>query len=121
MTIIYKEHPESKIIELTLDNKITEQDIQGTMPKVEAFINTHGKIKVLEKIKDSFTGFESGIMTKGIEFDKKHLRDFSCCAIVTDNGLMGPLARIAASFFHIDIRVFHSHADKEAMDWLQSQ
>ena len=118
MTTTYKEYPELTTIELTFDGNITEKDIDTLIPKVEAFIVKHGKVKLLEIMKN-IENFDWNVLGKGIEFDKKHLADFSHCAIVTDNGWIGPVARLASAFVGIKMKAFKIDEESKARDWLK--
>lgn len=119
MTIIYKEYPKTSIIELNFDEKATKDDINDVIPRVEAFIAAHGKIKLLEIIEDNFSGIELSTLIKAIRFDKKHLNNFSRCAVVTDKGWIGPITRLASSIFDVEIKVFMKKNKEEALNWLE--
>jgi hypothetical protein len=89
------------------------------MPKIEEFIISKGKIKVLEIIKDGFNGIELQTLIKAIKFGKSHLKDFNRCAVVTDQGWIGPITRLASSVFHIKIKTFPAKKEEEARAWLK--
>ena len=119
MTIIYKEHPKTGIVELTFDGKVIKHDINDIIPRIEAFIVAHGKIKLLEIVTDDFDGVELSTLIKAIKFDKKHLKDFSRCAVVTDKGWIGPITRLASSVFDIEIKIFTKKNKEDALNWLE--
>lgn len=117
MNIYYKEFPELKTIEITIDGKFTSDDFDRIVPKITAFIAANGKIKLIEIIKD-LKGFEMGAFSKGFKFDMQHLKDFSHCALVTNSGWIGPFTRIIAPFFSTDIRIFKIDQEGDARNWL---
>jgi len=119
MTIIYKEHAKTSIVELNFDGKVTKQDINDVTPRIEAFISAHDKIKLLEIVADDFDGIELSTLIKAIKFDKKHLKNFSHCAVVTDKGWIGPITRLASSVFDIEIKVFTIKNKEDALTWLE--
>ncbi|MEO0413134.1 MAG: STAS/SEC14 domain-containing protein [Pseudomonadota bacterium] len=120
MACTYKEHPDTKIAEIIVDGDVTEEEFDAIAPKLEAFIQAHGRIKILEVIKN-FTGFDWTMIPKGIAFDFEHLKDFSHCAVVTDSGWIGPFTRAAAPFFSVQIRTFSLAQQDMAWQWLVSE
>lgn len=120
MGVIYKEHPEEKMVEIEVDGKVTSEDFDSIAPSVESFIAQHGKIKLLEIIRD-FSGFELSVLAKGIKFDVKHMKDFSHCAVVSESGWVGPFTRMAAPFFDIEIKNFSIDQEPAAREWLRSE
>ena len=85
MTVEYKEHPALQMVEIVVDGKVTTAEFEDIAPKMEKFIEEHGKIKIIEIIKN-YDGFEWGMIGEGIRFDMKHLKDFSHCAVVCGEG-----------------------------------
>ena len=75
---------------------------------------------MLEIVADDFDGIELNTLIKAIKFDKKHLMDFSHCAVVTDKGWIGPITRLASSVFDIEIKVFTIKNKDEALTWLEA-
>lgn len=119
MTCEYKEYADLKTVEIMMDGKLTEEDFDRVAEQIEAFIKTHGKIKIIEIIRN-FGGFEWAAFTKGFKFDMEHMKDFSHCAVVTDEGWIGPFSRMLAPFFSIGIKTFKLEEEQQARDWLKS-
>lgn len=117
MTTQYKEHPEIKTVEIIVNGKVTKDEFDEIAPKMEAFIEKHGKIKIIEIIEE-FSGFDLSVLGDGILFDMKHLKDFSHCAVVCKDGWIGPFTRTIAPFFSVDIRTFAPHEEDVARMWL---
>ena len=118
MTCTYIEHPDAKMIEIIVDGKVTEADFDQLSSQIKSFIGTHGKIKILEIVRD-FGGFDWAALTKGIKFDMEHLKDFTHCAVVTDEGWIGPMTRMLSPFFSIQIRTFSMDQEGDARLWLE--
>ncbi|MGN7438645.1 MAG: STAS/SEC14 domain-containing protein [Alcanivorax sp.] len=117
MTTQYIEHPAIKTIEIVVDGKVTKEEFHEISPKMEAFIEEHGKIKIIEIIKN-FAGFDIAVLGEGLMFDMKHLKNFSHCAVICDGGWVGPFTRTIAPFFSVDIRTFAPHEEDVARMWL---
>ncbi|MGE0754418.1 MAG: STAS/SEC14 domain-containing protein [Alphaproteobacteria bacterium] len=118
MACEYREFADDKIVEIVVDGKVTEADLHRITEGMERFIEAHGRIKILEII-HSFSGVELSILGKGIQFDMKHMKDFSHCAVVTDSGWIGPFTRMLAPFFSIEIRTFRLDEKEKALIWLK--
>lgn len=118
MTTIYKEHPTLKTVEIIVDGKVTADEFHSIMPQMEAFIEKHGKIKILEIVKN-FGGMSLSVMLEGIKFDFKHIKDFSHCAVVTDEGWIGPFTRLFTPFFDVEVKTFKLSEEVNARKWLK--
>ena len=119
MTCEYKEHAALRTVEIIINGKVTEEDFDNITSKMEAFIKAHGKIKIIEIIKD-LSGFELTTLGKGIKFDIEHLKDFTHCAVVSNHGWIGPFARMMSPFFSIEIKTFNLDEEQQARDWLET-
>ncbi|MBO9471386.1 STAS/SEC14 domain-containing protein [Endozoicomonas sp. G2_2] len=96
MNVEYKENAEQKTVGIVVDGKITQADFDSLVPKMEAFIETRGSVKILEIIRN-LDCFEPSVLIDGAKFDMKHIKHFSHCAVVSDKGRIGPLARLASA------------------------
>lgn len=119
MSVDYIEHPDDRTIEIVVDGKVTEAVFDAIAPQMEAFIAAHGRVKLLEIIRE-LDGFELSMLGKGIKFDIQHLKSFSHCAVVSDKGWIGPLARAMSPFFDIEIRTFPPDEEAAARAWLRA-
>ncbi|MBF9029532.1 hypothetical protein HKCCE3408_03910 [Rhodobacterales bacterium HKCCE3408] len=108
----------TKIAELTVDGRVTEDDWQSVMPRFEAFLEQHGTIRLLEIVL-SFEGFDPGLIWKGTRFDMKAIPHISHCAFVSDIGWMSPLARAAGAVTPMQVRTFGTDEVAAARDWLR--
>ena len=115
----YREDPDNGIVEITIDAKITQEDFDRVAGQMEAFINAHGKIKILEEIRQ-FSGCDASVLWEGTKFDMKHLKDYSHCAVVSDKGWVGPIAKAAGAMISCKVRVFPLDQIDEARRWLKS-
>jgi hypothetical protein len=115
MTTEYKEYPDQKMVEVLVDGKVTKAEFDSISSQMESFIQQHGAVKIIEIVKD-FSGFELSMLGEAIKFDMKHLKDFSHCAVVTDQGWIGPFARLLSPFFNIQLRMFKMDEQQQAME-----
>ncbi|MGP4844332.1 STAS/SEC14 domain-containing protein [Marinobacter sp. 1Y8] len=113
----YIEHPDIKTVEIIVDGKFTAEEFNDIAPKMEAFIEQHGKVKIIEILRD-FDGFDFSVLKDGIKFDMEHLKDYSHCAVVSDSGWIGPVARVMSKFLDLDVRVFKASEEADARAWI---
>ncbi|MFW0777557.1 MAG: STAS/SEC14 domain-containing protein [Rickettsiales bacterium] len=119
MACEYKEVPELKTVEIMVDGKVTVEDFDKIAPQLEKFIETHGTIKILEIIKN-FGGFDIALLGKGMVFDMKHMKNFSHCAVVAEEGWIGPFTRMLSPFFNVEIKTFLLEEADKARNWLKT-
>lgn len=117
MSLEYTEHPEHDMAEIVIDGKVTADEMRDLMSRMDAFIQQNGRIKVLEIVKN-FGGVDPSSLLEGIKFDVQHARSYSHCAVVTDSGWLGPLARLASAWPGLKVRTFGMDKEAEARQWL---
>jgi len=88
-----------------------------SLRKLEAFIERHGEIRVLEVIKD-FEGMEAGAFWHDVQFSLRHVQDFSRIAIVTNPDVHHLWSSLVAPFMRCDVEHFSPGEMEAARDWL---
>lgn len=119
MSCIYTEHASEPIIEIRVLSGVTQNDMDHILPQVEAFIEKHGSIRMVE-IVEKMERFDPSVILDGLKFDLKHLSHVSHVAVVTDNGWIGFMTQAASMVMPLTIRVFPMDALDQARDWVQS-
>lgn len=118
MATEYVEYPEDKTVEIQVEGRVSASDFENIASRMEAFIQQHGKVKIIEVVQD-FDGFDMSILKDAINFDRKHLKDFTHCAVVSDSGWIGPFARFMSRFLDMELRVFRMSELESARQWLR--
>lgn len=118
MATNYVEYPDQKTVEIQVEGSISAEDFETVASRLEDFIAQHGKVKLLEVVRD-FDGFDLSILKDAIRFDREHLKDFTHCAVVTDSGWIGPFARLVSRFLDMELRVFAIGELDVARAWLR--
>ena len=116
MSCIYTEDPELPVIELRVLGRVTQHDMDEILPKIEAFIARHGKVRIVEVI-EKFEGFDPTTMLDGIKFDINHLSDVTHAAVVSDIGWIGMLTRASAMIMPLTVRVYPMSELETARAW----
>ena len=119
MSCTYSEDPKLPVAELRVTGRVTQDDMNVILPKLEAFIARHGKIRIVEVI-EHFEGFDPMTMYDGMRFDIAHLTDVTHAAVVSDIGWIGMVTRAAAMMMPVTIRMFGMDQIDMARDWARS-
>lgn len=122
MSVTYSENADLKTIELRIDGPVTGEDFETLLPKMQAFIETHEKIRLIEIIDSlELPGFETlGMIWEGIKFDIYAIPRISHCAVVSDIGWMSPWSKAAGAMVSTKLRTFSMDQLDEARDWASS-
>ena len=118
MACIYTEHDTAPVVEIRVVGRVTEHDMEVIIPKLEAYIEKHGTIRLVEII-ERFEGFDPTTILDGMKFDIKHLRNISHAAIVSDIGWVSMMTSAAAMVMPLMVRVFSMAELNAARAWAQ--
>ena len=102
----------SGMIEMTVDGDINVPDFEAAVQAIEDVIAKHDRVNVVEIIRRIGT-MPPGLWWRDVKYSLSHLDKFGRCAVVTEKGWIGPLARFFAAFTRVEIRTFPM-ADLEA-------
>ena len=117
MALKYTEFPSDRLIEVIVDGKVTEDDLNRIMPQVEAFIaDGDGPIRMVEVIR-SFSGLEASALWSGLKFDLHNIKHIARCAVVSDLGWIGPITTMASAVMPTTLRTFKLEQADEARVW----
>ena len=117
MTVTYSENPDTKTIEIGVNGTVTQEDFDAILPKFDAFMTTHDKIRLVEVV-EHYEGFDPGLMWRGMKFDFKAIPHITHCAVVSDVSWMSPLAKAAGAFMPMKVRTFGLDELEVARDWI---
>jgi SpoIIAA-like len=79
----YKEYDNAQAVEIVLAGRVLTEEFDKIAHKLETFIKRHGRVRVLEVIKD-FEGMDARTFWHDFKFSMRHLSDFSRVAIVAN-------------------------------------
>lgn len=118
MACIYTEHAKLPVCEIRVVGRVTEHDMDEIVPKLEAFIDKHGTIRLIEII-ERFEGFDPTTVFDGMKFDIKHISDVTHAAIVSDMPWVGFMTRAAAMMMPITVKMFTMNELDQARAWIE--
>lgn len=112
------EHKSGNVLELTVAGKLTAEDYESLVPKLESEIDQHDEIRVLMDMSE-MDGVEPKAVWEDAKFDLAHRADYERVAIVGDERwhdwatqLFKPIAKGAVRYFDVSQR-------DEALAWVK--
>lgn len=115
--ISLQEVPGTNIIELAIDGPVSAQEFDEVVARLETAIATHGKIRVLELVKE-LGGVPPSKWWEDMKFGYRHMRDIERAAIVAEQRWLEVFANLVNPFFSADVRYFKPAEIEQARAWL---
>ncbi|REK15850.1 MAG: STAS/SEC14 domain-containing protein [Planctomycetota bacterium] len=106
-----------KVLEIKLSGKLSKEDYQHFVPKVEELIKQHGKVRILMQMHD-FHGWEAAALWEDIKFDVKHFSDIERLAMVGDSKWEAGMAAFCKPFTTAKVQYFDEAKLTEAQAWI---
>lgn len=103
-------------LELTVDGRIGREDFDQAVKAVDALLQCHDKIDVVEIVLD-IGWVEPQVWWKDLLFHLSHRSFVRHAAVVSDSGWVGPLTRLLAGVYPAAIRTFTTGEIEEARRW----
>lgn len=108
------------IIELTVDDEyIDREHFDQLLDTFQSMIDESESIRVIEVV-EKFPEFDPALLWDDLKFSYEYLDDITHCAVVSDEGWVGPYARIIGALVSCDIRVFPNNEIEQAREWITS-
>lgn len=115
--LTYHEVPETNVIEITVDGKITRAEFDDVISRFEGAIERHGKVRVLEHIV-SFGGAPISAWWEDFRFALRHWSDVERAAVVADKKWIEAWTKIVRPFLRCEVRYFGSAEIERAREWV---
>ena len=112
----YKEYDNAQAVESVLEGRVSTPEFDPLAGRLEAFIKRHGQVRVLEIVKD-FEGMDATAFWHDIKFSRRHLKDFSRCAIVVNPNTHHLWASLAAPLITCEVEHFAPGEEDAVRDW----
>ena len=113
----YKEYDNAQAVEIVLKGRVSTEEFDSVASKLEAVIQRHGQVRVLEIIKD-FEGMDAVAFWHDIKFSLRHLNDFSRMAVVCNPDTHHLWSSLVAPFMSCTVEHFVPGQEEAARDWL---
>ncbi len=115
--IEYRNNPTSNVVELIVEGKITETDLDQVITQMKLDISRHGKLKLLEEIR-SFEGIDPIALWKDAQFGLSHVNDFSHVAVVAEAEWVRTIAAASDNILSAQVKAFAPSQMESARTWL---
>jgi hypothetical protein len=115
--LTYKEYDNAQAVEIVLKGRVSTEEFDALATRLEAFIERHGRVRVLEIVED-FEGMDASAFWHDIKFSLRHLRDFSRCVIVANPDTHHLWSSLVAPFMACEVAHFPPGEEEAARDWL---
>lgn len=106
-----------KIVAIKVEGKLSKEDYEHFVPKVEELIKQHGKVRIIMEMHD-FHGWEMGALWQDIKFDLKHFSDIERLALVGESKWEAGMAVFCKPFTTAKIKYFDASKVDEAKQWI---
>lgn len=112
--------PDSNIVEMVVEGSATAEEFDTALQTLNASIETHGTIKLLEHIGDlSMPPIPWSRFWEDIKFGFGHLSDITHVAVVADQGWIGTWVQLMNPLFKAEMKVFTRADIAKARAWLK--
>jgi len=104
---------------IELSGKLTAEDYESFVPKVESMVREKGRIRILMKMHD-FHGWEMAAAWEDTKFGARHFHDIERLAMVGEKAWQHGMAMFCKPFTKATVRYFDSSVSDEAESWIVS-
>ncbi|MEO8269373.1 MAG: STAS/SEC14 domain-containing protein [Aureliella sp.] len=116
MSINIQKHSDGKVIEITIDGKLTESDYNQFIPLTEQLIQTFGKISLVIVLQE-FGGWDMSALWDDLTFDYKHFSDIRRVAVVGDGAWDRIMSELSRPFTAGEVKFFNASELQAARQW----
>lgn len=116
--LTFSEDLNGKLIVVKLSGKLSKEDYEQFVPRVEAAVRQNGKVRVLVQMHE-FHGWELGALWEDLKFDMKHFADIERLALVGESKWEAGMAHFCKPFTTASIRYFDKSKSVEAESWIR--
>ncbi len=118
MAVEIQETDEAKVLVVKATGKLTKEDYEALVPKVEQLIQRFGKVRILFEMED-FHGWNAGALWQDIKFDIKHFKDIERLAMVGDRKWEKGMSIFCKPFTTAKVKYFDVNKADKAQDWIR--
>ncbi|MEO0374873.1 MAG: STAS/SEC14 domain-containing protein [Cyanobacteria bacterium P01_A01_bin.17] len=115
----YKNHPTDNIVEIIVEGKLTEADLDQIIAQLKIDLDKHGKLRLLEEIR-SFEGIDPIALWKDAQFGLNHVDDFTHAAVVAEAEWVRTISAAADNILSAQVKAFEPSQIAAARTWLQT-
>jgi hypothetical protein len=118
MSVAVEQATNDKVVVIKASGRLSKDDYEHFVPKIERLIKEHGKIRILFEMHE-FHGWKLGALWEDIKFDVRHFTHIERIAMVGEKKWEKWMAEFCCPFTAAKIRYF-DHSDIEtARAWIE--
>ncbi len=111
---------EGCILGVQASEKLTDSDYRDIwIPKLEALIESHGKVRALLYMDETFKGWEPAAIFDDAQFGLRHAGDFEKIAIIGGPEWIESGTKLLRYFIKGKIKVFQRGELDDAWNWIK--
>ncbi len=112
-----KEPQTNNILHVTIQDKVTEDEINTIAQKIKQTLTQYNKVRMYLEIPD-FEGYSLKGFFEDLKQTGKYLSDFEKVAVVTNESWLGKLGSISDLVIDADIKYFKLEEAETARQWV---
>jgi len=117
--ILYHSSPDSPVVEITVEGKITDHDLREVIERMRGDLELNGKTRVLERI-EHFSGIEPKAVWTDMTLGVPLARRITRAAVVADAGWIHASMHLARFFTKAEVKAFHTNELEQARAWINA-
>ena len=117
--ILYHTEPDSPVIEISVEGKLTDHDLREAIERMRGDLELNGKTRVLERI-EHFTGLEPKALWTDLTLGVSLARKVTRAAVVADAGWIRASMHLARFFTRADVKAFRINELEQARAWINA-
>jgi len=117
--ILYRTDPDSPVIEISVEGKITDHELREAIERLRGDLELNGKTRVLERI-EHFTGIEPKAVWTDLTLGVSVARKVTRAAVVADAGWIRASMHLARFFTKAEVKAFRSDELEQARVWINA-
>jgi hypothetical protein len=118
MPITVNENESGKVLEVQVQGRLSHEDYLGFVPKFDAAVRRHGRVRLLFDMVD-FHGWQPSALWDEFKLDVKYFTAVERFALVGDQAWEKALSVLSRPFTTAQIRYFDRGAIEAARTWLR--
>jgi len=115
--IRYSTEPNSPVVEITVEGKVTDADLKASMDRLRDDLDHNGKTRILEVIQH-FTGMEPQALWTDVRFGVPLAQKVSRVAVVADQAWIRAASHLGRFFTRAELKSFEPGQLDEARSWI---
>lgn len=110
---------EGNIVEVEASGKLTDEDYDVFIPRMEQLIERWGRLRMLFEMRD-FHGWDLPSAWEELKFQARHRKDLKRVAVVGEREWEKWASKLSRIFTGADVRFFGEEEADEARVWVHS-